>query len=68
MQTIAIDIGYGVTKVIIENKQFKFPTARELVQESFADFEESSLDIYEFKGKWYILPPKVKIKIEIFNP
>lgn len=58
MQVIAIDIGYGDTKVITENRQFKFPTAIEWEQESFADFEESSLDTYEFKGKRYVVGQK----------
>ena len=43
---IAIDIGYGHTKVKTENGSFKFPTAIELVKTQWVETES-----YSFEGK-----------------
>ena len=43
---IAIDIGYGHTKVKTQDKEFKFPTAIELVKTQWVETES-----YSFEGK-----------------
>ena len=58
IQKIAIDIGYGDTKVMTKDKIFKFPTAITLQKESQSDFTNSSKDVYSFNGFEYIVGEK----------
>lgn len=51
MRKIAIDIGYGHTKVKCEEKEFKFPTAVSLVKTHMIDTDE----YYLFEGKKYLV-------------
>lgn len=53
MQQIAIDIGYGDTKVYYEGKLLKFPSAIEQVRQAQVDFSENRKDIYLYNGMQY---------------
>lgn len=55
MQRIAIDIGYGDTKVVCGDKEFKFPSAIEREKESAAEYASSAEDVYIFDGKKYVV-------------
>lgn len=57
-QRIAIDIGYGDTKVMIKNKIFKFASAIEKKKEAQANYQEIIDDVYEFGGKQYTVGDK----------
>lgn len=61
MQKIALDLGYGDTKVKTKDKMFKFPSAIESVGTSIADFGEKTDNIYSFNGKEY------KVGENVFN-
>lgn len=50
-QIIAIDIGYGDTKIKTETKEFKIPTAVSKLNESFVEFGKT--EGYLFNGKRY---------------
>jgi len=58
IQNIAIDIGYGDTKVIAGDKIFKFASAIEKKKEAQSDYQDSADDVYEFHGKKYIVGDK----------
>lgn len=60
VQKIAIDIGYGDTKVMTEGKIFKFASAIEKKKEAQADYQEADGgdDVYDFGGKKYSLGDK----------
>lgn len=51
MSKIAIDIGYGFTKVSIKDKLFKFPTAIALAKTQMVSIDE----VYHFEGKKYLV-------------
>ncbi|TNH33903.1 ParM/StbA family protein [Campylobacter helveticus] len=53
MQQIAIDIGYGDTKVYYEGKCFKFPSAVEQVRQAQVDLSENKKDVYLYNGMQY---------------
>jgi plasmid segregation protein ParM len=57
-QRIAIDIGYGDTKVMIKDKIFKFASAIEKKKEAQANYQEIIDDVYEFGGKQYTVGDK----------
>ncbi len=57
-QVIAIDIGYGDTKVVVGDKYFKFASAIEKRNLSQANFESKEIDVYEFKGTRYTVGDK----------
>ena len=57
-QKIAIDIGYGDTKVMTKDKIFKFASAVEKKKEAQADYQDNTDDIYEFGDKKYIVGDK----------
>ncbi len=57
-QRIAIDIGYGDTKVMIKDKIFKFASAIEKKKEAQANYQEIINDVYEFGGKQYTVGDK----------
>lgn len=64
-QKIAIDIGYGDTKVCIEEngvlKTFKFPSAVAKVKASQSDFGNDAMpDSYLFNGKRYFVGEKAQ--------
>ncbi|TDA63647.1 ParM/StbA family protein [Sulfuricurvum sp. IAE1] len=65
-QKIAIDIGYGDTKVCVENKDgslnvFKFPSAVAKVKEAQSDFGNDAMpDSYLFNGKRYFVGEKAQ--------
>ena len=50
MQKIAIDIGYGDTKVMFEGKCFKFPSAISQVREAQVILNDKEVDTYTFNG------------------
>ena len=52
MKKIAIDIGYGHTKVKCANKEFKFPTAVSLVKTQMVSNQN---EFYLFEGKKYLV-------------
>lgn len=58
IQTIAIDIGYGDTKVMFKDKIFKFASAIEKKKESQADYAQSMDDVYEYEGRKYCVGDK----------
>jgi len=59
MQKIAIDIGYGDTKVMTGDKIFKFASAIEKKKDSEADyFGADEDDVYEFGGRKYTVGDK----------
>ena len=58
VQKIAIDIGYGDTKVMVGDKIFKFASAIEKKKEAQADYQDNSDDVYEFGGKKYTVGDK----------
>ena len=59
MQKIAIDIGYGDTKVFVGEQMFKFASAIEKKREAQADYDNGSEDaVYEFGGKRYTVGDK----------
>jgi len=65
MQKIAIDIGYGDTKVCVlvdgSLKVFKFPSAVAKVKESQNDFGDDNIpDSYLFNGKRYFVGEKAQ--------
>lgn len=65
MQKIAIDIGYGDTKVAYEKDgeliTFKFPSAVARVKEAQASFGDGAIvDSYIFNGKRYFVGEKAK--------
>jgi len=51
IQKIAIDIGYGDTKVYYEGQSFKFPSAIEPSRQAQVDLAESKLDTYLFNAQ-----------------
>ena len=54
LQVIAIDLGFGDTKVVSKNKSFKFASAIERKKESNVQFDDSvEDDVYLFKGKYF---------------
>jgi len=56
VQKIAIDIGYGDTKVCVENVVFKFPSAVSRVKTSQSSFGDDAMpDSYIFNGKRYFV-------------
>ena len=57
-QKIAIDIGYGDTKVMTKDKIFKFASAVEKKKEAQADYQDNTDDVYEFGDKKYIVGDK----------
>lgn len=65
-QKIAIDIGYGDTKVCVQDnngelKVFKFPSAVAKVKESQSNFGEDQIpDSYIFNGKRYFVGEKAQ--------
>ncbi len=65
-QKIAIDIGYGDTKVCVENKDgslnvFKFPSAVARVKEAQLNFGDDSMpDSYLFNGKRYFVGERAR--------
>lgn len=65
-QKIAIDIGYGDTKVCVENKDgslnvFKFPSAVAKVKEAQSAFGDDAMpDSYLFNGKRYFVGEKAQ--------
>lgn len=65
-QKIAIDIGYGDTKVCVQDnegklKVFKFPSAVARVKESHSDFGTDNMpDSYLFNGKRYFVGEKAQ--------
>lgn len=50
-KNIAIDIGYGFTKVCINGEVFKFPTAISLAKTQMVSIDE----VYHFEGKKYLV-------------
>ncbi|WP_187648677.1 ParM/StbA family protein [Nitrosophilus labii] len=58
MQKIAIDIGYGDTKVVTKDQQFKFASAIEKKREAMADYGSAQEDVYEYGGKKYTVGDK----------
>lgn len=52
-EKIAVDLGYGDTKVCTEKGCFKFPSAVEWLGESVSDFGGGEDDIFLFNGKEY---------------
>jgi len=57
VQVIAIDIGFGDTKICTKGKSVKFPTAIERKQETFVEYSENinKDGIYKYNGKDYIV-------------
>lgn len=54
VQKIAIDLGYGDTKVKTSSKEFKFASAVEKRKETQTDFsDKKEIDVYVFNGKRY---------------
>lgn len=54
VQKIAIDLGYGDTKVKTSSKEFKFASAVEKRKETQTEFsEKAEQDVYVFNGKRY---------------
>lgn len=49
-QNIAIDIGYGDTKVMYDGKFFKFPSAISQVRQAQVVLSDNEKDIYTFNG------------------
>lgn len=58
IQKIAIDIGYGDTKVMCGGKVFKFASAIEKKKEAQADYQDNRDDVYEFGNKIYTVGDK----------
>ncbi|EAJ7530409.1 plasmid segregation protein ParM [Campylobacter jejuni subsp. doylei] len=52
-QKIAIDIGYGDTKVFLNGKTLKFPSAVSEVRQAQVDLSETKTDIYTYNGTQY---------------
>ncbi|EAL4170535.1 ATPase, partial [Campylobacter jejuni] len=52
-QKIAIDIGYGDTKVFFNGKTLKFPSAVSEVRQAQVDLSETKTDIYTYNGTQY---------------
>ena len=52
-EKIAVDLGYGDTKVCTEKGCFKFPSAVEWLGESISDFGGGEDDVFLFNGKEY---------------
>lgn len=62
VQKIAIDIGYGDTKVFFENKSFKFPSAIEQVRQAQVELTENQVDVYTFNGLQYRVGKKALLQ------
>jgi len=63
---VAIDIGFGDTKVFTPQESFKFPSAIAPVQGLKDDFF-SSADIYEYQGRMFIVGEQVLIYKNCFS-
>lgn len=60
-QNIAIDIGYGDTKVMFNGKCFKFPSAIEQIRQAQASLAGNELDVYSLNGVKFKVGQKATI-------